>query len=225
MKKRLLVVLGICMATSPLCFAATPFDDSNVTPAGSKTSRSSDSSPKTVVGVIKNKIASNSSSAAAQRLNEWKGGKLAEAAFARLFGPFAQEASRSTGVPASIILAQAALESNWGASAMGSAKNLFGFKGTGPAGSVRMLTTEYIKGKKVKVYDNFRKYNTWTEGIIDHGKLISENPVYKNCMKYKKDPNAFALALQKAGYATDPNYAKKLILRMKNVNFYQYDIK
>lgn len=157
-------------------------------------------------------------------LSGYKGGKLSPAAFARLFGPVARECMKRTGIPASVTLAQAALETGWGASSIGDAKNLFGIKGTGPAGSIRVSTQEFVNGRMVTIKDNFRKYNSWQESIEDHGRLL-QNSRYGYALKYNKDPNRYAQEIHQAGYATDPNYATKLISIMKSNNFYQYDVK
>ncbi len=155
-------------------------------------------------------------------LANYRGGRLSPAEFGRLFGPAAQAASRNSGVPASIILAQAALETGWGSSSIGNAKNLFGIKGTGPAGSVTVPTQEYRNGRMVTENAAFRKYNSWQESIADHSRLL-QNARYAKAMQYKNDPDQFARELQKAGYATDPEYASKLISIMKSNNFYQYN--
>lgn len=169
-----------------------------------------------------NTTTTTTNAAAEAALNAYKGGKLSPTAFKNLFGPIAKEASKKSGVPASIILAQAALETGWGSSAIGDAKNLFGIKGTGPAGSINVPTREVVNGRTVTVNANFRKYNSWQESIEDHGKLL-QNARYANCLKYKNDPDQFARELQKAGYATDPSYASKLISIMKSNNLYQYN--
>lgn len=156
-------------------------------------------------------------------LASYKGGKLSPAEFGRLFGPVARENMRKTGVPASVTLAQAALETGWGSSSIGDARNLFGIKGTGPAGTIRVPTKEFINGRMVTINDNFRKYNSWQESFDDHAKLL-QNSRYGYALKYNKDPNRYAQEIHKAGYATDPNYASKLISIMKANNFYQYDI-
>lgn len=155
-------------------------------------------------------------------LANYRGGKLTPAQFGRLFGPVAKEASARSGIPASIILAQAALETGWGASAIGNAKNLFGIKGTGPAGSISVPTREIINGRTVTVQASFRKYNNWMESIADHGRLL-QNSRYAAAMRVKNNPEQFARELQKAGYATDPQYANKLISIMRSNNFNQYN--
>lgn len=156
-------------------------------------------------------------------LASYKGGKLSPAEFGRVFGPAARESMKLTGVPASVTLAQAALETGWGASSIGDAKNLFGMKGTGPAGTTLVWTTEFVNGKYIKIQDKFRKYHTWRESIDDHARLLSQGSRYKKCMANKNNPDQFARELQKAGYATDPRYSQKLISIMKANNFYQYD--
>lgn len=164
-----------------------------------------------------------SSSGESAALENWKGGRLPPSEFCRLLGPVARESMRVTGVPASVTLAQAALETGWGAATIGDAKNLFGIKGTGPAGSITVPTREYINGQYVTVQGTFRKYHTWRESIDDHARLLTTAPRYRNCMAYKNDPDQFARELQKAGYATSPTYASKLISIMRQYNLYQYD--
>lgn len=155
-------------------------------------------------------------------LDNWKGGGLAAEKFFALLGPVCREVYRKTGVPASVTLAQACLETDFGEATIGDAKNLFGIKGKGPAGSVTHKTKEYIKGKAIYVNEKFRKYNSWEESIEDHGKFL-QNPIYANCMKNSKNPDQFARELQKAGYATDPKYAQQLIARMKYFKLYKWD--
>jgi flagellum-specific peptidoglycan hydrolase FlgJ len=156
-------------------------------------------------------------------LAEYKGGKLTPAEFARLFGPIARENMKKTGVPASVTMAQAALETGWGSSSISDAKNLFGIKGNGPAGTVKVPTKEFLNGRMVTIKDYFRKYNTWQESIEDHGKFLQMKR-YKPALKYANNPDRYAQEIHKAGYATDPNYADKLIKIMKSNNFYQYDV-
>lgn len=160
--------------------------------------------------------------AAEKKLNAWKGGKLSPAEFAAMFGPLARANMKKTGVPASVTLAQAALETGWGQYTIKDGKNLFGIKGTGPAGSVSVPTSEFENGKYIHIKANFRKYHTWQESIDDHAKLL-QGSRYKKCMANKNDPKQFARELKKAGYATAPNYADMLISIMNSHNFYKYD--
>jgi len=128
----------------------------------------------------------------------------------------AQAAAQATGVPAQFILGQAALESGWGRreikGADGSASNnLFGIKATGgwKGGTVEAVTTEYVGGVARKVTEKFRAYASHAESFADYARLIGNNPRYAASLK-AGDAGQFAQSLQQAGYATDPNYAKKL---------------
>ncbi|GAB6931566.1 hypothetical protein JCM10914A_55630 [Paenibacillus sp. JCM 10914] len=148
-------------------------------------------------------------------------------AFIQKIATFAVSDMAKTKIPASLIIAQAALESAWGTSGLTvKGNNLFGIKGKGTAGSCTMPTTEYVNGKAVKVNAAFRAYNNWGESIADHTKLIL-NGVSWNRNLYKKvigvDGKTAAREIQQAGYATDPKYATKLIALMDEYNLYQYD--
>lgn len=113
----------------------------------------------------------------------------------------------SLGVPASVTLAQAILESDWGRSAPGN--NLFGMKGEGPAGAVKRRVVEYRHGVRRIRTASFRLYNAPEESIADHARVLAESPRYAAARKVAEDASAYARALQ-GTYATDPRYAKKL---------------
>ncbi len=158
-------------------------------------------------------------------LAAYPGGKLPPSEFIALFGPVARDSLKATGVPASVTLAQAILETGWGGSSIGDAKNLFGIKGTGPAGTTVVHTQECYNGSFVTIKDGFRKYNTWQESIDDHAKLVS-GWIYKpawDAYQANHDANAFARGIHQAGYATDPGYANKLINLMQSYNLYEWD--
>lgn len=129
-----------------------------------------------------------------------------------------------TGIPASVTLAQYIQES--GLNPSGLAKqynNLFGVKAdknwTGK--KVSMGTHEYRNGQKVNENASFRVYDSLQEAFRDRGRFLSSQR-YKNLFQ-TKDPVQWAYGLQKAGYATDPNYAKYLISHIKNYNLSKYD--
>lgn len=131
--------------------------------------------------------------------------------------PHAEQVSRSTGIPAHLIIGQAALESGWGKREIKMADgsdshNLFGIKaGNGWAGKVaEVATTEYHNGVANKQVERFRAYDSYTEGFQDYAKLLSGNPRYEAVLRQGGDSKGFAQALQQAGYATDPRYADKL---------------
>ncbi len=129
----------------------------------------------------------------------------------------AEQASRNTGIPAHLILGQAALESGWGKReikmADGSTSyNLFGIKaGKDWNGKVaEVATTEYQNGVASKQVARFRAYDNYNQAFQDYAKLLSDNPRYANTLG-QGDGKAFAQALQQSGYATDPHYADKLV--------------
>lgn len=143
-------------------------------------------------------------------------------AFLGMLAQAAQDCQRRTGIPASITLAQAALESGWGQRAIGN--NLFGIKAdrswTGP--TVSFPTTEHLSGKDVHLTDKFRRYSSWLESMVDHARFLLANPRYAPCFK-QTTGIGWASALQAAGYATDPDYADKLIATIKARNLQFYD--
>jgi flagellar protein FlgJ len=131
--------------------------------------------------------------------------------------PHAEAASRTTGIPAHLIVGQAALESGWGKReikmADGSTSfNLFSIKaGKGWHGKVaEITTTEYVNGAARKQTERFRAYGSYTEAFQDYARLLGDNPRYAAVIG-QEGAQGFAQALQQAGYATDPNYADKLV--------------
>lgn len=128
----------------------------------------------------------------------------------------AQQASHSTGIPAHLILGQAALESGWGKREIkmadgSSSYNLFGIKaGSDWNGKVaEVTTTEYHNGVASQQVQRFRAYSSYNESFQDYARLLSSNPRYAGVMG-QGDAKVFARGLQQAGYATDPHYADKL---------------
>jgi flagellar protein FlgJ len=128
----------------------------------------------------------------------------------------AEQASRSTGVPAHLILGQAALESGWGKREIKMADgsnsyNLFGIKaGKDWKGKVaEVATTEYHNGVASRQVQRFRAYGSYAESFRDYAKLLNNNPRYSG-VTGQEDAKVFAQGLQQAGYATDPHYADKL---------------
>ncbi|PMR70508.1 flagellar assembly peptidoglycan hydrolase FlgJ, partial [Halomonas heilongjiangensis] len=140
----------------------------------------------------------------------------------RLSGP-ARAAGRTTGVPAELILAQAALETGWGRHEIATAEgrnshNLFGIKaGSGWQGATTEVTThEYLNGRRTKVTDSFRVYDSFEAAFTDYARLIGDNPRYARVTTAPSAEQA-ARELQAGGYATDPAYADKLIAVMNTL--------
>jgi flagellum-specific peptidoglycan hydrolase FlgJ len=133
--------------------------------------------------------------------------------FINLIGPAAQVSASATGVPASFTVAEAALESAWGESLLArDGKNLFGVKADAAwQGDVLTLNTrEFLHGDWVVVPARWRKYGDWQGCMDDHAAFLHQNERYAPCFECATG-EAFATAVAQAGYATDPDYAAKII--------------
>ncbi|NQX66818.1 glycoside hydrolase family 73 protein [Paenibacillus alba] len=130
--------------------------------------------------------------------------------------PTAQADMLEYGILASVTIAQAILESSWGRSAPGN--NLFGIKGSGQ----QQATQEFINGKWIQIVDGFRVYESWAESIRDHSLLLAQNQRYKNVLNERNYLIA-SKELQRAGYATDPKYADKLIQIIEGSDLTRFD--
>jgi len=157
---------------------------------------------------------------------------------ARLSTP-ARVVSQQSGIPHQLIVAQAALESGWGQREIPAADgspsyNLFGIKagGSWDGPVTEITTTEFEQGAAKKIKAKFRVYGSYVEAMADYVKLLTNNPRYAGVAN-ARSPEQAAQALQQAGYATDPQYASKLvsvIQQMKNageqvVKAYAHDLK
>ncbi len=140
----------------------------------------------------------------------------------------ARQAAASTGVPASVTVAQAILESDWGRSSLAqNANNYFGMKAMGTLGDdgvVWMPTSEYdAAGQLYQTTSAFRAYKSLADSMADHDHLLSTLSRYASAMQDAKDPKQFAQQVADDGYSTDPDYADKLIALMDHYNLYQLD--
>ena len=140
-----------------------------------------------------------------------------QADFVRKHSDVASKIEKSSGIPASYMLGQAGHETGWGKFEIkqkGGAPsfNLFGIKaGAGWTGKVaEVTTTEYVNGVAHKKVAKFRAYDSYEDSFKDYARLISESPRYAKVKTQTGSAHAFASGLQKAGYATDPEYAAKL---------------
>ena len=127
--------------------------------------------------------------------------------------PHAEAAARELGVDPQNLIAQAALETGWGRSQPGHSHNLFGIKsgGSWTGASVQANTEEFSRGVSGRVDADFRVYGSQGESVQDYVRLIRDNPRYAGALNTGGDVHAFASALQRGGYATDPDYARKLV--------------
>jgi peptidoglycan hydrolase FlgJ len=137
--------------------------------------------------------------------------------FARTLWPQAQAAGQRLGVDPRNLIAQAALETNWGRNmpqdANGaSSNNLFGMKAArGWAGpTVTAPTEEYANGSRTRTQAQFRAYPDAAQSLQDYVALLQNNPRYAGALNTGSDVQAFATGLQRGGYATDPDYARKI---------------
>ena len=125
--------------------------------------------------------------------------------------PLALKVQEQYGVPYGVCIAQAALETGWGRFVKGN--NYFGIKGQGQ----KFATHEFVNGKRINIVDSFRAYDSMEDSFEDYGHFLRTQPRYAKAFQ-TKDPEAFARELQLAGYATDPEYASKLISIMRRWN-------
>jgi len=142
---------------------------------------------------------------------------VSQTSFVQRFNGVAAKVEQSSGIPASFMIGQAGHETGWGrreiTNADGSTSfNLFGIKaGAGWKGKVaEVTTTEYVNGVPQKTVAKFRAYNSYEESFRDYARLISDSPRYAQVRQQTGSVQAYASGLQRAGYATDPDYANKL---------------
>ena len=129
----------------------------------------------------------------------------------------AQRIQASSGIPATYMLSQAALETGWGRQEIRAPDgrnsfNLFGIRAGGNwrGPTVQVSTTEHINGTTQRMLGEFRAYSSYEESFADYARLIGQQPRYAQVMQNLGDPMAFSSALQRAGYATGPRYASAL---------------
>jgi peptidoglycan hydrolase FlgJ len=139
-------------------------------------------------------------------------------AFIQSLLPAAQKAAASLGLEPLALIAQAALETGWGqrmfkTSAGQNSNNLFGIKAQSNwQGKVAIVDTlEYRQGVAQKEKAKFRAYDSAEQSLHDYVDLIQSNPRYQAALSVASDTKAYFQRLQAAGYATDPNYAQKIL--------------
>ena len=140
-----------------------------------------------------------------------------QANFVKQHSEVASAIEKKTGIPAGFMLGQAGHETGWGKHEIklkgGTPScNLFGIKaGANWTGKVaEVTTTEYVNGAPQKCVQKFRAYDSYADAFKDYARMISESPRYAKIKDQANSAQSFASGLQKAGYATDPDYAAKL---------------
>lgn len=131
--------------------------------------------------------------------------------------PMAEKAAARLGVDPHYLVAQAALETGWGKSVIresdgSSSHNLFGIKAHGgwQGDSANVATTEYRNGVRTSERADFRSYESWEQSFEDYVSFLENNGRYSKALSSTSNPDTFFRELQNAGYATDPQYARKV---------------
>ena len=141
--------------------------------------------------------------------------------------PMAEKAARRLGVEPRYLVAQAALETGWGKSMIrqkdgSNSHNLFGIKATNWSGESAMArTTEYVNGRAVKQVEGFRAYASFEQSFDDFVSLLQNSDRYQSAVNAGGDSERFVRELQKAGDATDPQYARKVSQIARRMEAYQ----
>lgn len=129
----------------------------------------------------------------------------------------AVNASKKTGIPAEVMMAQYGLESGWGKHMPQGSNNPFGIKARPGEPYVTAMTKEFIGGKMVDMPQNFRKFGSLEEAFVAHGELM-QGKRYAG-VRAAKTPQEIASALGSSGYATDPAYGSKILATMQSQQF------
>ncbi|CAK2851755.1 Peptidoglycan hydrolase FlgJ [Vibrio crassostreae] len=134
--------------------------------------------------------------------------------------PYAEKAASALGVDSSLLLAQAALETGWGSkmvkNSLGNSNNLFNIKAdrSWKGDKVATQTLEFHGKTAVKESASFRSYSNFEDSFNDYVKFLNESPRYETALQHQGNSENFIKGIHQAGYATDPNYADK-VLRVK----------
>lgn len=137
--------------------------------------------------------------------------------FVNSMKPYAERAAKALGVEPSLLLAQAALETGWGQkvvqNARGSSNNLFNIKAdrSWQGDKVTTQTLEFHDNTPVKETAAFRSYSSYQDSFNDYVRFLNDNPRYETALQQGGGSESFIRGIHSAGYATDPNYADKVL--------------
>ncbi|EIZ9931512.1 flagellar assembly peptidoglycan hydrolase FlgJ [Vibrio parahaemolyticus] len=137
--------------------------------------------------------------------------------FVNSMKPYAEKAAKALGVEPSLLLAQAALETGWGQkvvqNARGSSNNLFNIKAdrSWQGDKVTTQTLEFHDNTPVKETAAFRSYSNYQDSFNDYVRFLNDNPRYETALHHRGDSESFIRGIHRAGYATDPTYADKVL--------------
>lgn len=204
---------------------------STVMPSSSKDESSSMSLESTINKAEKQNLAVQSGASEQELQRQW----AAEISsypeniqsFLKTIGPVAQQVAQENGIYASVMIAQAALESGWGNSILSTQEhNLFGVKWNGTGNYVTMPTQEYYGGQWHTIYAKFQSYNSYYDSLTGYAQLIKSN--FPNSTRANAATPQVAAANLKYGvygsYATDPNYANSLDRMISDYGLIRYDV-
>jgi flagellar protein FlgJ len=147
----------------------------------------------------------------------------ARTAFLEDIAPWAEQAAEELGVSPHLVVAHAALESNWGRQPVRmhgrNAYNVFGIKAGNlwSGASVASQTTEYVEGRVVRLPQRFRAYDNYSHAFHDYARLLKDNPRYAGALNAGHDARAFVRGLMQGGYATDASYENKLVKMARQI--------
>ncbi|WP_367607244.1 flagellar assembly peptidoglycan hydrolase FlgJ [Legionella sp. W05-934-2] len=144
--------------------------------------------------------------------------------FVKQLKPYAEQAASVLGIDEKMLIAQAALETGWGVftakdSQGNSSHNLFNIKAKQTdSNAVKIKTTEFLADKPIKMNQYFKRYDNMEESFKDFVNLIKGSQRYQEALNHHGNSEHFIQGLQKAGYATDPSYADKILQIYRNPN-------
>ena len=151
--------------------------------------------------------------------------------FIRQLKPAAKNAAQKLGAKTEAVLAIAALETGWGQHVIStpdgtSSNNLFGVKADKAWNKDQVIATtlEFEGGIMQKHRESFRQYASAQDSMQDFANFLTQNPRYETALSKADNPQRFIEELHKAGYATDPDYAEKVLSVMEKVNAMTQDI-
>jgi len=140
--------------------------------------------------------------------------------------PYAKKVAKSLGISPAVLIAQSALETGWGKKIINdsddqSSFNLFNIKAhkSWQGDKVSKHSLEVEDGVGIKRRSDFRAYQNFEHSFADYGHFITTNKRYQEALQQGTDAGRYVEELQKAGYATDPQYADKIKQIMDNKSF------
>ena len=136
--------------------------------------------------------------------------------------PYAEKAAKELGVSPLVLVSQAALETGWGKAVTqhkngSSSFNLFNIKADKRWDGDRVIksTLEYDNGLAKHEKASFRAYDSYSDSFDDYVDFLRTNSRYDNVLRHQGNDQSYIKDLHKAGYATDPNYADKVLNILK----------